>query len=114
MAKNTIVIGSGFGGLAAALRLKAKGHKVTLLEKHPDLGGRARVFKKDQFIYDGGPTVITAPYLFEELFSLFNKNISDWIDCWVPKNTKYSRIYKTDLPKIFKNIEHLAKTKIIN
>ena len=62
MAKKTTVIGSGFGGLAAALRLKAKGHKVTLVEKHPDLGGRARVFKKDQFIYDGGPTVITAPY----------------------------------------------------
>ena len=70
MAKKIIVIGSGFGGLAAALRLKAKGFKVTLLEKHPDLGGRARVFKKDQFIYDGGPTVITAPYLFEELLGL--------------------------------------------
>ena len=67
MAKKTTIIGSGFGGMAAALRLKAKGHKVTLVEKHPDLGGRARVFKKDQFIYDGGPTVITAPYLFEEL-----------------------------------------------
>ena len=43
---NSIVIGSGFGGIAAALRLRAKGHKVTLIEKHPDLGGRARVFKK--------------------------------------------------------------------
>ena len=86
MAKKTTVIGSGFGGLAAALRLKAKGHKVTLVEKHPDLGGRARVFKKDQFIYDGGPTVITAPYLFEELFSLFNKNISDYVEI-VPLGT---------------------------
>ena len=44
---NSIVIGSGFGGIAAALRLKAKGHKVTLIEKHPDLGGRARVFKRN-------------------------------------------------------------------
>ena len=44
---NSIVIGSGFGGIAAALRLKAKGHKVTLVEKHPDLGGRARVFIKN-------------------------------------------------------------------
>ena len=79
MAKKIIVIGSGFGGLAASLRLKAKGYKVTLVEKHPDLGGRARVFKKDKFIYDGGPTVITAPYLFEELFKLFNKNISDYV-----------------------------------
>ena len=69
MAKKIIVIGSGFGGLAAALRMRAKGFDVTLVEKHPDLGGRARVFKKDKFIYDGGPTVITAPHLFEELFS---------------------------------------------
>ena len=44
---NSVVIGSGFGGIAAALRLKAKGHNVTLIEKHPDLGGRARVFKKN-------------------------------------------------------------------
>ena len=70
MAKKIIVIGSGFGGLAASLRLKAKGYDVTLVEKHPDLGGRARVFKKDNFVYDGGPTVITAPYLFDELFLL--------------------------------------------
>ena len=63
---NFVVIGSGFGGIAAALRLKAKGHDVTLIEKHQDLGGRARVFKKNGFIYDGGPTVITAPYLIKE------------------------------------------------
>ena len=60
---NSIVIGSGFGGMAAALRLKAKGHNVTLIEKHKDLGGRARVFRKNGFTFDGGPTVITAPYL---------------------------------------------------
>ena len=57
----SIVIGSGFGGIAAALRLKAKNHNVTLIEKHPDLGGRARVFKKNGFTFDAGPTVITAP-----------------------------------------------------
>ena len=45
---NSVIIGSGFGGIAAALRLKAKGHKVTLIEKHPDLGGRARVFKRNK------------------------------------------------------------------
>ena len=63
----SLVIGSGFGGIAAALRLRAKGHQVTLIEKHHDLGGRARVFKKNGFIYDGGPTVITAPYLINEI-----------------------------------------------
>ena len=73
MKKNLIVVGSGFGGIAAALRMRAKGFEVTLLEKHPDLGGRARVFIKGDFIYDAGPTVITAPYLLEELFILFNK-----------------------------------------
>ena len=62
MAEKIIIIGSGFGGLASALRMRAKGYDVTLVEKHFDLGGRARVFKKDDFIYDGGPTVITAPY----------------------------------------------------
>ena len=76
---NSIVIGSGFGGIAAALRLNAKGHKVTLIEKHPDLGGRARVFRKNGFIFDGGPTVITAPYLINELFELFKKNPKDYI-----------------------------------
>jgi phytoene desaturase len=76
---NSIVIGSGFGGIAAALRLRAKGHEVTIIEKHPDLGGRARVFRKNGFIFDGGPTVITAPYLINELFDLFKKDPKDYI-----------------------------------
>ena len=76
---NSVVIGSGFGGIAAALRLRAKGHDVTLIEKHQDLGGRARVFKKNGFIYDGGPTVITAPYLINELFELFEKDPKNYI-----------------------------------
>ena len=77
---NSIVIGSGFGGIAAALRIRAKGNDVTLIEKHPDLGGRARVFKKNGFTYDGGPTVITAPYLINELFELFKKNPKDYLE----------------------------------
>ena len=76
---NSIVIGSGFGGIAAALRLRAKGHQVTIIEKHPDLGGRARVFRKNGFTFDGGPTVITAPYLINELFDLFKKDPKDYI-----------------------------------
>tara|TARA_B100000945_G_scaffold228265_1_gene184814 strand:+ start:1327 stop:2793 length:1467 start_codon:yes stop_codon:yes gene_type:complete len=92
MTKKVIVIGSGFGGLASSLRLRAKGYEVTLLEKHPDLGGRARVFKKGNFIYDGGPTVITAPYLFEELFSLFNKKISDYVKI-VPLSLWYRFVF---------------------
>ncbi len=93
MAKKIIVIGSGFGGLASALRMRAKGFDVTLVEKHPDLGGRARVFKKDKFIFDGGPTVITAPYLFEELFSLYNKKLSDYAKI-VPLNLWYRFVFE--------------------
>ncbi len=92
MAKKIIVIGSGFGGLASSLRLKAKGYEVTLVEKHPDLGGRARVFKKDAFTYDGGPTVITAPYLLDELFNLFNKKISDYVKI-VPLDLWYRFVF---------------------
>ena len=92
MAKKVIIIGSGFGGLAAALRLRAKGLDITLVEKQPDLGGRARVFKKGSFIYDGGPTVITAPYLFEELFSLFNKKISKYVEI-VPLDLWYRFVF---------------------
>ena len=92
MTKKVIVIGSGFGGLASALRLRAKNYDVTLLEKHSDLGGRARVFIKDSFVFDGGPTVITAPYLFEELFTLFNKKISDYVKI-IPLNLWYRFVF---------------------
>jgi phytoene desaturase len=89
----SIVIGSGFGGIAAALRLKAKNHDVTLIEKHSDLGGRARVFKKNGFIFDAGPTIITAPYLIEELFELFNKRSEDYIKL-TPLNIWYRFIFE--------------------
>ena len=73
----SIVIGSGFGGISAALRLKAKKHDVTLIEKHQDLGGRARVFKRNGFTFDGGPTVITAPYI---IFCFFVKQFKKLIN----------------------------------
>lgn len=96
--KKTIVIGSGFGGIAAALRLKSKGHDVTLIEKQKDLGGRARVFKKDGYTFDAGPTVITAPYLIYELFELFNKSHEDYIKI-VPLKIWYQFIFD-DLTKL--------------
>jgi phytoene desaturase len=89
----SIVIGSGFGGIAAALRLKAKNHHVTLIEKHPDLGGRARIFKKNGFTFDAGPTVITAPYLIEELFQLFDKKLENYIKL-TPLNIWYRFIFE--------------------
>lgn len=75
-----VVIGGGFGGLAAAIRLRARGYPVVLLEANEQLGGRASVFRADGFTYDGGPTVITAPYLFDELFELVGKKASDYFE----------------------------------
>jgi phytoene desaturase len=109
--KKIIVIGSGFGGIAAALRMKAKGYAVTLIEKHPDLGGRARVFKKEGFTFDAGPTVITAPNLLEELFALFNKNISDYVKI-IPLKLWYRFIFDDKSSFDYSGDEELMKKEI--
>jgi phytoene desaturase len=77
---HAIVIGSGFGGLAAAVRLGARGYRVTVLEKLEQPGGRGCVYRQDGFTFDGGPTVVTAPFLFEELWTLAGKKMADDID----------------------------------
>lgn len=74
-----IVVGAGFGGIAAALRLRAKGYEVSLIDRCTGLGGRAQVFERDGFKHDAGPTVITAPFLFEELFALFGEKFEDHV-----------------------------------
>jgi phytoene desaturase len=75
-----IVIGSGFGGLAAAVRLGARGWDVTVLERLDAPGGRAYVFRQDGFTFDAGPTIITAPFLLEELWTLCGKRLSDDVE----------------------------------
>ena len=107
----SLVIGSGFGGIAAALRLRAKGHDVTLVEKHKDLGGRARVFKKNGFIFDAGPTVITAPYLINELFELFNKKSENYINL-KPLKTWYRFIFDDGSKFDYSGDEDLMKRQI--
>ncbi|MCD9186987.1 MAG: phytoene desaturase [Pyrinomonadaceae bacterium] len=74
-----VVIGSGFGGLSAAIRLQAQGHQVTIVEKRDKLGGRAYVYEQDGFKFDGGPTIITAPWLIDEIFTLAGKKTSDYV-----------------------------------
>jgi len=75
-----VVIGSGFGGLAAAVRLGARGYRVTVLEQLDAPGGRAYVYRQDGFTFDAGPTVITAPFLFEELWQLCGRQLHDDVD----------------------------------
>jgi phytoene desaturase len=74
---HAVVIGSGFGGLAAAVRLGAKGYRVTVLEKLDAPGGRAFVHRQDGFTFDAGPTIITAPFMFEELWRLCGRRLAD-------------------------------------
>ncbi|MDQ2891015.1 MAG: phytoene desaturase [Gemmatimonadota bacterium] len=78
--KRAVVIGTGFGGLAIAIRLRLLGFHVQVLEALHTAGGRARVFEQDGFTFDAGPTVITAPYLLEELFSLAGRDMSDYVE----------------------------------
>ena len=79
-APRAVVIGSGFGGLAAAIRLGARGYRVTVLERLPEPGGRASVFRQDGFVFDAGPTIITAPFLLEELWALCGRRMEDDIE----------------------------------
>lgn len=71
------IIGSGLGGLSAAIRLGARGYRVTVYEKLDQPGGRASVFRQDGFTFDAGPTIITAPFILEELWSLAGARLSD-------------------------------------
>ena len=77
---HAVVIGSGFGGLAAAIRLGARGYRVTVLERLDAPGGRAYVHRQDGFTFDAGPTIVTAPFLFEELWALCGGRLSDDVD----------------------------------
>jgi phytoene desaturase len=79
-APHAVVIGSGIGGLAAAIRLGARGFRVTVLERLDAPGGRAYVHKQDGFTFDAGPTIVTAPFLLRELWNLCGKRFEDDVD----------------------------------
>ena len=73
------VIGSGFGGLAAAIRLQSMGFQTVCFESRDKPGGRAYVYEDQGFTFDAGPTVITAPDCLEELFTVSGKSMSDYV-----------------------------------
>ena len=74
------VVGSGFGGLAAAIRLQAAGFETDLYEARDKPGGRAYVYTDKGFVFDGGPTVITAPPCLEELFAVAGRRLADYVE----------------------------------
>ncbi len=93
-----IVIGSGFGGLAAAARLAARGHAVTVLEKRHQLGGRAGQLAVDGYQFDTGPTIITAPSLLEDLWTSTGRRLTD--DLKLISLSPYYRIQFPDRPAL--------------
>jgi phytoene desaturase len=112
MPDSAVVIGAGFGGIASAIRLRAMKYNVTLIEKNSDLGGRARTFYKNGYTFDAGPTVITAPYLLDELFTLFKKDIKDYVKI-IPLKIWYQFIF-SDLSKFNYTGNHNENLKEIS
>ncbi len=94
MKKKAIVIGSGLGGLATAIRLVNRGLEVTLFEKRDKLGGRAYVYDINGFKFDGGPTVVTAPFMFDEIYQEAGRNRADYFQM-VPVDPFY-RIFNAE------------------
>jgi phytoene desaturase len=78
--RRAAVIGSGFGGLAVAIRLQCAGFDTVIFEARDKPGGRAYVYEDKGFVFDGGPTVITAPNCIEELFELAGRNMRDYVE----------------------------------
>ena len=87
-----LVIGAGFGGMAAALRARSLGHEVTIVDRCTRLGGRAQVFERGGFRHDAGPTVITAPFLLDQLFELFDRDRAEAIKL-IPLDPWYRFVY---------------------
>lgn len=108
--KKVIVIGSGFAGLSAASCLAKEGFEVTVLEKNDCLGGRARMFKTDGFVFDMGPSWYWMPDVFEDFFALFGKKVSDYYDL-VRLDPSYQVIFgqndAVDIPAGMTELENL-------
>ncbi|HLP52890.1 MAG TPA: phytoene desaturase family protein [Chitinophagales bacterium] len=112
--KNIVIIGSGFAGLSAACLLAKDGHKVTILEKNEDAGGRARVWKKDGFTFDMGPSWYWMPDVFEKFFNQFGKTTKDFYD--LKRLDPSYRIYytgeeKIDVPASFEELLALFESR---
>jgi phytoene desaturase len=78
--KHVVVIGAGFGGLALAIRLQSAGIATTILEGRDEPGGRAYVWRRDGYVFDAGPTVITDPNCLKELWALSGHDMASDVD----------------------------------
>lgn len=90
--RRVAIVGSGFGGLACAIRLQAAGVATVIFEARDQPGGRAYVYRDKGFVFDAGPTVITAPSCIEELFTLAGRKLSDAVEL-LPINPFYRLVW---------------------
>jgi phytoene desaturase len=102
--KKVILIGSGFGGLGAAARLAARGYAVEIFEKRDKPGGRGYVYEMDGFKFDGGPTVITAPFMFDEIWQRAGRKREEYVE-FVPLDPFY-RIFNHEGRSFDYNDDH--------
>ncbi len=94
MKQKIVIIGSGFGGLAAAIRLQAEGMQVRVLEKNAKVGGHAYQLVRDGYTFDMGPSIITAPDLIQRVFACAGVRMEDYLD--LVKLDPFYRIYFHD------------------
>lgn len=108
---NAIVIGSGFGGLALAIRLQSAGIATVVIEARDRPGGRAYVWKQDGYTFDAGPTVITDPACLEELWALSGQKLSDDVDL-VPVQPFYRLMWNDGSRFDYSNVEDSLNAEI--
>ena len=78
--KHVVVIGAGIGGLSVAIRLATKGYRVQIVERQPQVGGKLNQLKMNGFSFDTGPSLITMPSVFQDLFHAANRRMEDYLD----------------------------------
>ena len=115
MAKKIIVIGGGLAGLSAAIRLRADGHQVTVLEKNERAGGKLNIRSGKGYSFDTGPSILTMPWTLEQLFASAGRNLHDYITIQRVE-PQWRGIYEDgtvfdilgDLPSMMNEIEELS------
>lgn len=112
--RTAVIIGGGLGGLATAVRLAARGWRVEVCEQGPRLGGKMNTFVRDGFRFDTGPSLITMPWVFEELFEAAGSSLARHVtltqvrplaDYVYADGTRF--IYTTSLPEWLKTVRQL-------
>jgi phytoene desaturase len=109
MKKRIVVIGSGFGGLSVAIRLQAAGFQVTIIEKRDQVGGCASQIEDTGYTFDTGPSLITAPSLFKELFEIAGRNFDSYVTL-IPLDPFYRVFFENPDPDIGKKFTQVDYT----